>query len=121
MGRGKAIGMALLTIAVVTSTAVAVAGGRLPADPAVSEWPNWPYRATCGSMSFSPDDVFQEAPEAGRGSTRLDRALRRSLRLYGRITPHRRGWRFLGAAHGFAGFSHGHPGAEAETPGQLEY
>jgi hypothetical protein len=93
---------------------------RLPALRTVAEWPDWPYRASCQSLSFSPDDVFAEVPEAGLGGSALDRALRRKVRLVG-VHKGVHGWRLARRLPGRAAFVRGLPGAELESGHELEY
>lgn len=94
--------------------------GMVAADPVVAEWPDWPYRAACRGISFDPNRVFAEVPDAGLGAGPLDRALRHAVRLFSTTAP-RRGWRLARRAHGRAGFVHGHPGAELESGNELQY
>lgn len=111
---------AAIALVGVMCAAPAVAGDRLPADPVVSEWPDWPFRAGCRNMTLDPGEVFGEAPALGRGRGSIDRALRQTLKLLGMRDQHAP-WRLGRRAHGRVALLRGHPGAELESGEELEY
>ncbi|HEX5591875.1 MAG TPA: hypothetical protein VFX35_00860 [Solirubrobacterales bacterium] len=114
------IAAAVLCAAVLAATpATGEESHRLPALPVTSEWPNWPYRTSCGSLSFDPNVVFSEVPEAGL-STALDRALRQEVRLVG-VKTAKHGWRLARRLSDRAAFVRGLPGAELESGHELEH
>ena len=84
---GKRLGPALLAGAVlaVLFTAPAQAGVSITyptgPDPAVSEWPRWPYQVACGGLPFDPVASFGGATEAEKGSGGPELALRRYLEV----------------------------------------
>jgi hypothetical protein len=112
--------VALVTFMPAALSATADEPPRLPALKVVSEWPDWPYRASCQSLSFAPDGVFGEAPEAGLGRSALDRALRAKVRLVG-VHRGNHGWRLARRLPGRAAFVRGLPEAELESGHELEY
>ncbi|HZO05059.1 MAG TPA: hypothetical protein VFB52_01615 [Solirubrobacterales bacterium] len=89
-------------------------------DPALVEWPEWPYRATCGFMGFDPVRVFSGPAAAEHGDGAPETALRDMLaRDFPFPLPHH-GWRMAARRNGKALFLHGRLGAEFESPNQLE-
>jgi hypothetical protein len=48
-------------------------------DPAVAEWPSWPYPTACLGVTFDPVAVFGGATEAENGSGAPELALRKYL------------------------------------------
>jgi hypothetical protein len=111
---------AVLAVGLGALPASASAPTRLPALDVTAEWPDWPYRAACRSLSFDPNVVFSEVPEAGLGSSALDQALRRQVRLVG-VRKAMHGWRLARREAGLAAFVRGQPGAELESGDELEY
>jgi len=93
---------------------------RLPAKKVVSEWPNWPFRTSCYNLTFDPNVVFSEVPEAGLGNSSLDRALRHVTKLLA-VKRSIHGWRLARRVPGRAAFVRGQPGAELESGRELEY
>lgn len=89
-------------------------------DPALAEWPGWPYRATCGFMGFDPVRVFSGPAEAEHGDGGPEKALRRMLADDFPFPRPDHGWRLAAKRHGRALFLRGRLGAGFETPEQLE-
>jgi hypothetical protein len=114
---GICVAGAALVVAVSASAAPDNAAGP---DPAVAEWPEWPYRVTCGSVSFDPVAVFAGATSAERGRLNAERALRRLLASDYLPWLPRHNWRLAGDFHGRADFLHGRLGAELESGLELE-
>jgi hypothetical protein len=70
---------ALIALALATSTwAASEPSGP---DPAVAQWPDWPYPVTCGGPdeAFDPLVVFSGPTGAEAGSSPAERALRRTI------------------------------------------
>jgi hypothetical protein len=76
-------------------------------DPAVLEWPRWPYQATCGYLAFDPVSVFSGPTEAELGSSPPETALRAFLerREIPWVKP--RFWRLVAEDETTAEFVHG--------------
>jgi hypothetical protein len=89
-------------------------------DPALVDWPGWPYRATCGYMGFNPVRVFAEPARAERGEGGPETALRGMLARNFPVPLSDHEWRLAARRRGKALFLHGRLGAEFESPGQLE-
>jgi hypothetical protein len=89
-------------------------------DPALAEWPGWPYRATCGYMGFNPVRVFAGSAQAERGEGGPEAALRGMLARNFPFPLPDHDWRLAARRRGKALFLHGRLGAEFESPGQLE-
>jgi hypothetical protein len=120
-GRAWLLGAAIICAAVLVALpAVASAPARLPALGVTAEWPEWPYRTACRSLTFDPNLVFSEVPEAGLSAGALDRALQREASLIG-FSRGGHGWRLARRKPGLAAFVRGEPGAELESGKELEY
>jgi hypothetical protein len=50
-------------------------------DPAVSEWPHWPYPVSCGGLPFDPVAAFGGPTEAEKGTGGPEQALARYLEV----------------------------------------
>jgi hypothetical protein len=117
---GLLIAAFLCATAAAVLPAAAQAPNRLPALGVTADWPGWPYKAACGSLTFDPNLVFSEVPEAGLSTSPLDRALRRWAKLVA-VNKSRHGWRLARRKRGLAGFVRGQPGTELESGTELEY
>jgi hypothetical protein len=89
-------------------------------DPALADWPGWPYQATCGYMGFSPVRVFSGSAQAEHRDGAAEAALRGMLARNFPFPLPDHGWRLGARRRGKALFLHGRLGAEFESPGQLE-
>jgi hypothetical protein len=115
------VGAAVLCLAsLLALPAVAGSPAQLPALKVTAEWPDWPYRAACRSLTFDPNRVFAEVPEAGSGGDALSRALQREVRGVS-VSKGRHGWRLARRKSGLAAFVRGQPSAELESGDELEY
>jgi hypothetical protein len=92
-------------VAAVTAWAAAPPSGP---DPAVKEWPAWPYLTSCGYAQFYPVTAFSGNAEAELGSSPGEVALREALQRgeipYVRSTHH---WRRIAEDETHAEFVHG--------------
>jgi hypothetical protein len=95
--------------------------GPVQPDPVVAEWPNWPYRVSCGvGMAFDPTRTFSGPVYAERGRRPAERALLYlTTKGYMDWVPDD-GWRLGRETHRAAIFLRGHPGAEMESGRELE-
>jgi hypothetical protein len=98
-----------------------VAWAKTGADPVVREWPQWPYRASCGVGAFDPNSTFATPARAERGQRRSARVLRRFLK--DGLIPWlpRNNWRLAVDKPRELQFIHGHPGAEVESGKELQW
>lgn len=114
----------VLAILGIAATALGSDSGAEPPhaspDPALADWPGWPYRATCGFMGFDPVRVFSGPAEAEHGKGAPEAALRGMLARNFPFALPDDGWRLAERRRGRALFLHGRLGAEFESPGQLE-
>jgi hypothetical protein len=76
-------------------------------DPAVAEWSNWPYQATCGVAPFDPVSVFSSETGAERGSRPAEQALARFVRSEPLPLMGKHDWRLLGESTTSAEFVRG--------------
>ena len=111
---GKRLGPALLAGAILavllTAPAPADVSITYPTgpDPAVSEWPRWPYPVTCGGLAFDPVASFGGATEAEKGSGGPELALRRYLEVAAAEAPVPKSyWRLVAATETRAEFAEG--------------
>lgn len=76
-------------------------------DPALREWPSWPYPVTCGRNVFDPSTAFDGPTEAEAGSGAPELALRRYLAegLYAQTPQHY--WRLAALSPTRADFASG--------------
>jgi hypothetical protein len=88
-------------------------------DPALADWPGWPYQATCGYMGFNPVRVFSGPAQAEHGDGAPEAALRGMLARNFPFSLPDHGWRLAARRHGKALFLHGRLGAEFESLDQL--
>lgn len=119
-GRSLLAGMAMVLVLLVGAAPASASDGVAGPDPALAEWPEWPYKASCNGMTFDPVAAFSGPTNAERGRLPAERALRR---LLGRDFPFplpQHHWRLAATKPGRALFLHGRLGAEMETPTQLE-
>lgn len=108
------------SIAVALSAAPSSPASSPPGpDPALREWPGWPYRSTCGFMGFDPVRVFSGYAEAEKGGNAPEAALRGMLARDFPFPLPDHGWRLAVRRSGKALFLHGELGAEFETPNEL--
>lgn len=109
--------VAVLAIAV---PSFASKGAARP-DPIVAEWPNWPYRVSCGvGMAFDPTKTFSGPVDAEQGSRPAERALRYlTTKGYMDWVPNE-GWRLGRETRRSAIFLRGRPGAPMESGNELE-
>ncbi len=114
----------VLAILGIATTALGSDSGAAPPraspDPALADWPGWPYRATCGYMGFNPVRVFSGPAQAEHGEGAPEAALRGMLARNFPFPLPDHGWRLAARRRGKALFLHGRLGAEFESPGQLE-
>lgn len=93
------------TVLAVAATASAVTGEDPQGpDPAVEEWPVWPYQASCYGPPFDPVSAFSSPTTAEYGSRPAEVALREAIQdpaLAG-VGMARHGWRWVSesATHG---------------------
>jgi hypothetical protein len=87
-------------------------------DPAVAEFPDWPFEASCesGANPFNPVVVFAGPTGAERGSTPAELALARFLDrgLLESIGISKHDWRLISETSDFAQFTHGRAGGSLE-------
>ena len=77
-------------------------------DPAVSEWPQWPYRVSCGGLPFDPVAAFGGPTEAEKGSGGPELALVKYLDAVAAQTAlSKRYWRLVAATETRAEFAEG--------------
>ena len=91
------------------------------ADPVTREWPQWPYRVSCGAGAFDPIATFSAPARAERGRRHPARVLRRFLEEGLLPWLPRNNWRSAIAKPGELQFLHGHPGAEIESGKELQW
>jgi hypothetical protein len=118
----RSIGIVLLVLAMGTLAAgigssVARTGSSGPPsgpDPAVVEWPAWPYETACGGQPFDPVAVFSGPTEAELGSGAPEAALREFLqkRPFPWTKPHF--WRLVAASETTAEFVRGRLASQLE-------
>src|SRR5262245_12225236 len=98
----------LLGVLVVTGGSVRAETVGRP-DPAVEEWPDWPFRAACYAPPFDPVSVFSGPTGAERGTRPPEVALRRVLHdpqfSWLRFPLHR--WRSVAESDSQAVFANG--------------
>jgi hypothetical protein len=110
MGRRSIIAVVGVLVALASGAAAwAASGPPSGPDPAVEEWPEWPYLTTCGySLAFDPVAAFSGTTEAEKGSRPSEVALREALERdeipYNRSDTH---WRLLAEDDDEAEFVHG--------------
>jgi hypothetical protein len=76
-------------------------------DPAVRQWPAWPYQTTCGSLAFDPVVAFSGPTEAELGSLPSEIALRGFLRAPTMPSIHTSSWRLVAESEDTAEFAYG--------------
>lgn len=124
MGRRSTIAVMGVLVALATGAAAwAASGPPSGPDPAVKEWPRWPYLTTCDySLAFDPVSVFSGTTEAEKGTRPSEVALREALERdeipYSRSDSN---WRLLAEDEDEAEFVHGRLSGQLEwTSFQLE-
>jgi hypothetical protein len=65
----------LLVVLVAAVSATGAADDAAGPDPALAEWPEFPYRVACREITFDPMAVFSGPTNAERGSLSSERAL----------------------------------------------
>ncbi len=97
----------------------ALASSASGPDPAVTEFPDWPFEVSCesGVNPFNPLEAFAGPTGAELGSTPAELALARFLKngLLESIGISKHDWRLISETNDFAQFSHG------RVAGQLEW
>jgi hypothetical protein len=85
------------------------AGAPVGPDPAVQEWPDWPYETSCGSLSFDPVQAFSGPTGVERGSRPSEVALRKFLNGEDWVSDYvpLRHWRLLAETSDEAEFASG--------------
>jgi hypothetical protein len=116
MRSGSVIVVVGVLAVLLTATAAWSAPGPNGPDPAVKEWPNWPYLTQCGEgLSFDPVAAFSGSANAERGSSPSEVALRDFIEQgdlpWLRST---RNWRHVASTEGQAEFSRGRLSGELE-------
>lgn len=116
-----------LLAAMALATAQAAQRARGP-DPAVKEWPNWPYPTSCDGygLAFNPVSVFSGPTGAELGSKPSEVALRNFLRSEGwvrQLGASAHDWRLLAETDKAAEFASGrlaHPNRMSSMSFELD-
>jgi len=94
--KGRHLGrVAIAALCCFVGLIAATASANWGADPAVRQWPSWPYPVSCGARAFDPVAIFSTPAAAELGSTPGERALRRFLRHPVIPWVPRHNWRLL--------------------------
>lgn len=91
------IALAAMALGIAATTRAAAMEESLAPDPAVAEWPTWPYQAACFGPPFNPVSVFSGPANAENGSRPAEIALREATQnpaLSG-VGMTRHGWRWV--------------------------
>jgi hypothetical protein len=96
------VGLCWAWISITPASASDVSGP----DPAVRQWPAWPYQVSCGITSFDPVSVFGGPTGAEAGSTPAEMALRSVLDdpTYAWLGFPRQDWRLVSGNDEYAEF-----------------
>ena len=108
-GAVVSLGVALLLTLVLAAPARAGFSITYPKgpDPAVSEWPQWPYPVSCGGLPFDPVAAFGGPTEAEKGSGGPELALVKYLDAVGQTSLSKHFWRLVAATETRAEFAEG--------------
>lgn len=104
-GAFVAVLLCALTLGIDPSGAKSIAGP----DPAVKEWPDWPYEASCEGLAFDPVEAFSGPTGVERGTKPSEVALARFLSDESwalQMVP-RHNWRLLAEDENHAEFASG--------------
>jgi hypothetical protein len=120
---GAAVSIALVLMLWTDVTGgIALAGSGAGPDPAVGEWPHWPYPTVCSGDPFDPVAVFAGPTGAELGSRPSEIALRRFLRKERWAAEYvpTSDWRLLTESSDRAEFASGRL-SSSEGPGTMSF
>jgi hypothetical protein len=108
--------LAVIAVLGASAAALAAEAGGGP-DPAISNWPNWPGRVSCGQLSFKPLVAFARPTDAENERKPSAAALRRVLAegLYREFGAPKHGWRLLAETSNVAEFAAGRLGRDVQV------
>lgn len=91
----RVVAVLAVTILLSLLSGIAAATEPVPAgsDPAVRQWPHWPYQSVCYGPPFDPVTVFSGPAVAEFGSTSAETALRETIRSKVPLPLPENGWR----------------------------